>query len=36
MLVTQLKKTDYNTKSSEIENKITADHGYDNVFLLKN
>ena len=29
MLVIQLKKTDYNTKISEIENKITTDHGHD-------
>ena len=29
MFVVQLKKTDYNTKISEIENKITRDHGHD-------
>ena len=29
MLVIWPKKTDYNTKISEIQNKITADHDYD-------
>ena len=29
MLVIQSKKTDYNTKISEIENKITTDHDHD-------
>ena len=31
MLVTQSKKTDQNTKISETENKITADHDHDNI-----
>ena len=29
MLVIQSKKSDYNTKISEIENKITTDHDHD-------
>ena len=29
MLLTQLRKTDYKTKISETENKVTADHDYD-------
>ena len=29
MLAIQLKKTDYNTQISEIENNITADHDHD-------
>ena len=29
MLVILSKKTDYNTKISEIENKITSDHDHD-------
>ena len=29
MLVISSKKTDYNTETIEIENKITADHGHD-------
>ena len=29
MLVVQLKKNDYNTKISEIGNKITTDHDHD-------
>ena len=31
-----VKKTDYNTKISEIENKITTDHDCDNILILKN
>ena len=31
-----VKKTDYNTKFSENENKITADHDHDKYLLLKN
>ena len=29
MLIIQPKKTDYNTKISETENKITTDHDHD-------
>ena len=29
MLLTQLRKTDYKTKISQTENKVTTDHDYD-------
>ena len=30
-----MKKTDYNTKISEIENKTTANHDYDRCIILQ-
>ena len=35
MLVIQSKKTDYNTKISEIENKITTDHDHNKYITKK-
>ena len=35
MLVIQSKKTDYNTKLSEIENKITTNHDHDNYLTIQ-
>ena len=35
MLVIQSKKTDYNTKISQIENKVTADHDNDKYIVVQ-
>ena len=35
MLLTQLRKTDYKTKISETENKVTADHDYDKYITIQ-
>ena len=35
MLVVSSKKTDYNTKISELENKVTTDHDHDKYFTTQ-